>query len=301
MSFDAPQPNSDGTKIFAVGAQFRAELSRYDLKASQFVPHLGGISAVGASFSPDGQWVAYLTLPEGQLWRSHVDGSEKLQLTSSQTFSPFTRWSPDGQQIVYVCARSGQADQLCLVGKDGGSPRVLYQSHGGVVRPSWRKDSSAILFREAGVVTVPEEEEVKVLDLKTGQVSTLPDSKGVIAPVSSPDGRFLAPGTADGKRLKLYDFSTQAWQEFALQPGVGLTEWSADSRYLYFDSGLSADPAIYRFRVADHRVEQVVSLKNFGRVVWGNLPWFGLTPNGEPLVMRDNGSQEVYALDFEEP
>jgi len=217
MSFNAPQPSSDGTKIFAVGAQFRAELSRYDAKAGQFVPHLGGISAVGATFSPDGQWIAYFTVPEGQLWRSRVDGSEKLPLTSPQTFSPFARWSPDGQQIAYVSARTGEADQLCLVGRDGASPRVLYQSRGGVIRPSWRKDGSAILFHEASPLTTAEEEEVKVLDLKTGQVSTLPGSKGMILPITSPDGRFLASGTTDGKKLKLYDFSTQAWQEFAPQ------------------------------------------------------------------------------------
>jgi Tol biopolymer transport system component len=222
-------------------------------------------------------------------------------LTSSPTFSPFERWSPDGQQIVYVSGQPGQSDQLCVVGKDGGSPRVLYQSPSGVVRPTWRKDGSAILFREAGTVTVPENEEVKIFDLKTGQLSTLPDSKGVILPVISPDGRYLASGTADGKKLKLYDFSTQAWQEFALQIGVGVIEWSVDSRYVYFDNGLSTDPAIYRLRLADHKLEQVASLKNFRRVVWGNLPWFGLTPNGDPLVMRDIGSQEVYALDFEEP
>jgi eukaryotic-like serine/threonine-protein kinase len=301
MRFDAPQPSLDGKKIFAVGAQFRTELSRYDAKTGQFVPYLGAISVVGVHFSPDGQWVAYLTIPEGQLWRSRVDGSEKLQLTSSPTSSPFERWSPDGQQIVYVSGQPGQSDQLCVVGKDGGSPRVLYQSPSGVVRPTWRKDGSAILFREAGTVTVPENEEVKIFDLKTGQLSTLPDSKGVILPVISPNGRYLASGTADGKKLKLYDFSTQAWQEFALQIGVGVTEWSVDSRYLYFDNGLSTDPAIYRLRLADHKLEQVASFKNFRRVVWGNLPWFGLTPNGDPLVMRDIGSQEVYALDFEEP
>jgi hypothetical protein len=27
----------------------------------------------------------------------------------------------------------------------------------------------------------------------------------------------------------------------------------------------------------------------------------GLTPDGSPLLMRDIGSQEVYALDFEAP
>jgi hypothetical protein len=29
--------------------------------------------------------------------------------------------------------------------------------------------------------------------------------------------------------------------------------------------------------------------------------WVGLTPDGCPLLMRDIGTQEVYALDFEEP
>jgi hypothetical protein len=29
--------------------------------------------------------------------------------------------------------------------------------------------------------------------------------------------------------------------------------------------------------------------------------WFGLTPEGDPLLMHDVGSQEVYALDLDEP
>jgi len=298
MSVEASQPSLDGKRIFAVGAQFRSELSRYDGKAVQFVPYLGGISAVGVTSSPDAKWVAYFTLPEGQLWRSRIDGSEKLQLTSSQTFSNFLQWSPDGQQVVYVSSRPGEPDLLCLVGRDGGSPRIVYKSE-NVARPSFRSDGSAIVFRETP--TVPEEAEIKLVDLKTGQVTALPGSKGLVFPVVSPDGRYVASGTADGKKLKLYDFSTQAWQEFAPPSSVGFTEWSADSRYLYFDNGLSAEPAIYRFVIADHKVEQVASLKNFRRVVWGGLPWLGLTPNGDPLVMRDVGSQEVYALDFEEP
>ena len=123
----------------------------------------------------------------------------------------------------------------------------------------------------------------------------------MVLPITSPDGRFLAFGAADGKKLKLYDFSTQAWREFAPQFGVGFTEWSADSHYVYFDTALSADPAIDRLRIADQKLEKIVSLKDFRRVTWGHLPWLGLTPKGEPLVMRDIGSQEVYALDFQEP
>jgi len=298
MSFEASQPSLDGKKIFAVGTQLRSELSRYDAKAGQFVPYLDGISAVGATFAPDGQWVTYFTLPEGQLWRSRVDGTEKLQLTPSQTLSAFTRWSPDGQQILYISSWAGQRDQICVVGKDGGSPSVLYQGS-SLSRPSWKKGGSSILFAESP--TTPEEGQVKVLDIKTGQVSTIPGSKGLPLPMVSPDGHYVSSGTADGKTLKLYDFTKQAWQELVPRDGVGLTEWSSDSRYLYFDNGLTASPALYRMRIADHKVEQVASLKNFRRFVWGNLPWLGLTPKGDPLVMRDIGSQEVYALDFEEP
>ena len=298
LSFGTPQPSLDGRKIFAVGEQLRAGLSRYDGKAGQFVAYLGGISAQGISFSADGQWVAYHTFPESQLWRSRIDGSERLQLTTSQSFSSFARWSPDGRQIAYISSQPGQPDQLFLVGKDGGSPRVLYQAH-SLVRPSWLRDGSAMVFAEAP--TGPEQAEVKVLDLKTRQMTTLPDSRGLILPIVSPDGRYLASGTADGQKLRLFDFSTQGWQEFTPQAGVGFTELSADSRYLYFDNGLSRDPAIYRLRIADHRVERIVDLKNFRRVVLGQTPWLGLTPDGEPVVMRDTGSQEVYALDFEGP
>jgi serine/threonine protein kinase/Tol biopolymer transport system component len=298
LSFDAPQPSLDGKKIFAVGSQLRTELSRYASKSNQFLPYLGGISAVGVSFSPDGQWVAYITFPDNQIWRSRIDGSEKLQLTSSPTFTDSTRWSPDGLQIAYVCRWSGQPDRLCLVGKDGGSPRVLYQG-GSLGRPSWRRDGSTIAFSES--LDAPEKAEIKLVDTKNGQVNALPGSTGLILPVVSPDGRYLASGTADSKKLKLYDFSAQTWQEFAPPAGVGFAEWSTDSRYVYFDNGLSTESAVYRLQIADHKVEQVASLKDLRRAVWGGLPWFGLTPSGDPLLMRDVGSQEVYALDFEEP
>jgi Tol biopolymer transport system component/predicted Ser/Thr protein kinase len=299
LSFASPQPSADGKKIFAIGAQLRSELVRYDKKSGQFVPYLNGISAAEVSFSPDGQWVAYTSYPEGQLWRSRIDGSEKLQLTfSSDSAASYLRWSPDGTQITYISSQPGRPNQLCLVGRDGGSPRTLYEAS-FLTRPSW-VDGTTVAFAEGFFIA--EMREVKVLDLKTGKVSTLPGSKGLGLPVVSPDGRYLASSTIDGRKLRLYDFTTHAWQELAL-PSVGFAEWSADSRYLYFDNGLSKDPAIYRLRLADRKVEQVVSLKDFRRAVFSanGATWMGLTPDGSPLLTRDTGTQEVYALDFEEP
>jgi Tol biopolymer transport system component len=296
LGFISPQPSADGKKVFAVGVQLRAELTRYDKKSGEFVPYLGGISAADVSFSPDGQWVAYSSFPEGQLWRSRIDGSEKLPLTvSSESEAWQPRWSPDGTQIAYLSSQPGRAEQICLVGRDGGSPRILYSAQ--AVRPSW-VNGTTIAFADSP--NVPELAEVKLLDVKTGQVRTLPGSKSLILPVNSSDGHYLASGTSDGRKLKLFDFTSHAWQEFA-PPSVGFTEWTADSRYLYFDSGLGKDPDIYRMRIADRTVEKVVSLKDFRRVVIGLTPWIGLTPDGSPLLMRDTGTQEVYALDFDAP
>jgi dipeptidyl aminopeptidase/acylaminoacyl peptidase len=81
MSLSLPLPSKDGKKLFALGVQKRGELVRYDAKSGQFVPCLGGISAAGLAFSADGDGVAYVTYPESNLWRSHADGSNKMQLT----------------------------------------------------------------------------------------------------------------------------------------------------------------------------------------------------------------------------
>jgi Tol biopolymer transport system component len=90
MDFLGPVPSKDGKKLFVIGWQRRGELARYDLKSQQFVPYMSGISAYGPSFSKDGQWVAYTSIPEGNLWKSKADGTERLQLT----FPPFTAYQP---------------------------------------------------------------------------------------------------------------------------------------------------------------------------------------------------------------
>ena len=50
-------------------------------------------------------------------------------------------------------------------------------------------------------------------------------------------------------------------------------------------------------RVADHKLEKLFSLKNV------RLPdlWTGLAPDDSPMVLRDIGTQEIYALDVELP
>jgi Tol biopolymer transport system component len=120
MSFFTPLPSKDGKKLFVVGALARGELTRYDTRSAEFVPFLSGISADSVSFSKDGQWVAYVSFPEGTLWKSKLDGSQRIQLTYPPLTAVFPSWSPDGQQIVFYALLHRQKTKLYTVATEGG-------------------------------------------------------------------------------------------------------------------------------------------------------------------------------------
>jgi hypothetical protein len=132
---------------------------------------------------------------------------------------------------------------------------------------------------------------IHILDRKTHQISTLPGSGRRFHPDWSPDGRRISTYHQDW-HMVLFDFATKEWTDLTQLP-AGYSRWSQDGKYVYFVS----PPGIYRVRITDHQVEQVVNLKEF-RPAWN---WIGLTHEDAPLALRDVGTQEIYALDVDFP
>ena len=298
LNFYAPQPSLDGKKIYVIGEQPRSELVRYEVKSRQFVPYLGGISARNVSFSPDAQWVSYVSYPEGNLWRCRIDGSEKLQLTSAPLFSGSGQWSPDSHQLAFSAYAPGTAAHLYVVSAEGGSVRDLNVGMENVAAVSWSSDGSSILFRE--VVAQRASTTMHSVDLKTMSTTSVAPLDNVVSPMRSPDGRYLAATTVLGDTLLLFEFATQKWSDLT-KTTVGDLVWSSDGKYIYFDNGFSAEPAVFRVRLTDRKVEQIVSLKDFRRVVTPWSAWLGVSPDGDVLLMQDTGYQEIYALDLDVP
>jgi len=297
LSFYSPQPSLDGKSFYVIGEQPRSELVRYDIKSGQFSPYLEGISARNVSFSRDGRRVSYVSYPEDNLWRCRIDGSEKLQLTSGALSVRTARWSPDGREIAISASEPGTHSRLYLVAAEGGTLHQLNVGEFNVVNPSWAADGTAITFND---LSEPGHSTIRSVDLKTMQTTNIPDSDKLIAPLRSPDGQHLVATTVAGDKLLLFNFAMQKWSELATTT-IGSLEWSADSKFVYFDNGFSIDQAVYRVRISDQKIEQVAGLRDFRRVVTPWNTWFGLTPEGAPLFMHDVGSQEAYALDFEAP
>jgi serine/threonine protein kinase/Tol biopolymer transport system component len=303
MNTGSTRPSKDGKRLFITGWQERGQLVRYDAKSHQFVPYLSGISAEGLGFSRDGEWVAYVTLPDGALWRSKVDGSQRLQLSFPPMQAALARWSPDGSRIAFMARVPGKPWKIHLVSAEGGSPQQLLPGERNEAIPAWSPDGNFLAFGGA-----PFDEggtsgtmAVQVLDMRTRQVSTLPGSEGLFAPFWSPNGRYIsAQPQAQWRKLMLFDFTTQKWAELA-DMDVYYPTWSHDAKYIYFDTPLRDNPAIFRIRVSDHKVEQLVSLKDF-RLAGGLVgAWFGLAPDDSPLLLRNVGTQEIYALDWDAP
>jgi len=95
----------------------------------------------------------------------------------------------------------------------------------------------------------------------------------------------------------LFDVASQRWTELVRMP-IGYPSWSHDTRYIYFDSIFSEDPAFYRVAIADHKLERLTGLSDIRRF-WGDMAqWTGLGPDDSLLLTRDASNQEVYAIDW---
>ena len=294
----APVFSPDGKKLYVVGQQMRGELTRYDAKSRQWVSYLGGISGELADFSRDGQWVTYVSFPDGALWRSRTDGSKRLQLTFAplQALSPC--WSPDGKQIVFQGGRGGAFNEIYLISAEGGAPEPLFKDQHNRMRPTWSPDGNSLVFSYAPwAESAPHG--VEILNLTTHQVKQLPGSEGLLLAAWSPDGQQIVARRGDHHALVLFDFRTQTWTELA-KGELNWADWSRDGRSVYFERH-GKEHAIMRVRIEDHSVEQVVSLEKVKRTGTSGGFWFGLTPDDSPLILHDTGTQEIYALNWQAP
>ena len=257
-------PAKDSRHLFAVGEAARGEVNRFEAGSGQFAPLLGGISADFVTFSPDGRWIAYVTFPDGALWRSRTDRSERLQLTQTapNSFVALPRWSPDGTQILYSAAAAGQFPRIYRVPASGGQSKLLLPGLNQLNSDgSWSPDGKKICFGGgAGTATHPPGPGIHVLDLETGSVWDVPGSDDFFSPRWSADGRTIVALSLDSTRLAVFSFATGRWEDLA-KGSFSFPCWSHDSHTVYYIQSTN-NPAVMRVRVADHKIERVIDLKD---------------------------------------
>jgi DNA-binding winged helix-turn-helix (wHTH) protein/Tol biopolymer transport system component len=307
MTWETPVASRDGRQVFIKGNDIRGELVRYNRETRQMEPFLGGISADMLDFSRDGKYVVYASFPGDVLWKAARDGTGVQAIVKGMAHPTSPRWSPDGSQIAFVdYPPNGPAEVFIVPSKGGGPVRVLPGDHCcEELDPTWSPDGKRLAIWVAasdGKI----EKELTIVDLETHQVSYLPrPPKRTAIPRWSPDGRYIVCETGpypetDG--LEVYDFKTLTWKILLTEtkgwPPVSWPSWSKDSRWIYYmgpDDPQKFHGVVFRISVNGGTPERIADLPGFRPAGW-LYNWFGIDPDDDPIMLRDAGANEIYAL-----
>jgi Tol biopolymer transport system component/DNA-binding winged helix-turn-helix (wHTH) protein len=302
VAFYQPTASKDGKSVFAVGETLRGQLLSYHADRGQFLPFAGGISADHVAFSPDGQWMAYVEFPDGNLIRSRVNGADRLQLTFQPMRVKNPRWSPDGARLAFqASARPGTPQKIYLISRDGGPPLLPGpDGNDGQAYPSWTPDGQSLLYSSSDKTTTSRK--LAMLDLKRRRVVALAGTAGLWYGQISPDGRRVAAIRWDKSQLVLYDPNSHGVQ--LLTDAADYPQWSKGGEFIYFRTPYyaagDAPHGIFRWRAATGKVEQVVTAPDFPLTGLFGI-WSGVTPDGAALVLRNLGTRDIYRLDLDLP
>jgi serine/threonine protein kinase len=297
LEYSGAALSRDGKQIFAIGTKRRGEVVHYDLQTQRFLPFLGGISAIDTTFSKDGKWMTYTSYPDHNLWRSHVDGTERTQLTYPPMKVQGPSISPDGNKVAFT---SAQYD-VYVVGADGGAPQKIAEHS---LAANWSPDGNVLLFTSYYGYDRPAAERhqsyLQTFDLRTREMRVVPSSEGKGGGTWVGQDGLVAGGEAFTKFL-YFDFKSQKWSELL---SGNFVNWSVsqDGKYLYFTTG-GAEPQAKRVRLSEGKVETIASLNGLRRVVdavEGGTE-IGVAPDGSIVFTRDIGTQEIYALNVKWP
>ena len=298
ISFGTTSPDpSRNDRLWALGVRPAGEFVKYDRASKRFISLLPGVSGTDLNFSPDGEWAAYVAIPEGTLWRCRADGSDRLQLSSPSQQAALPHWSPDGKMLAFMSVETGSTWKVLVVPAAGGTPRSLIAGDRNQVDANWSPDGTQIVFGDEWTAKNPA---IQVVDLKSGKTSTVPGSQGLFSPRWSPNGQYIAALSVDFTTLMLFDFQRQKWSSWLTEPAgaVSYPSWSPDSKYLYFEDLVTGQDSIRRIKVGSAKPESVLVLNTLERYPGALGLWNGRAADGSPIFVRDRSTQEVYGLDL---
>jgi Tol biopolymer transport system component/DNA-binding winged helix-turn-helix (wHTH) protein len=296
LNYKAPITSRNGSQIFFIGLNTRSELLSYDARASIFVPYAKGLSnARRVEFSRNGQWVAWIKQDDDTLWRSRLDGSERVQLTAKPLQVFMMHWSPDDKQLVLMGKEPGKPWKLYTADVEGEQLKVVLDENRNEADPDWSPDGTSIVFGRLPELMAEESQPkaIYLLNLTTKKVEEIPGSRGLFSPRWSPDGRSIAALSIDQTKLMLFDTATRNWRCLTLQ-NIADPVWSRDGKSIYFHDFVQEGQPIYKISIVDERAQKIAELYDLRSADVVDYSFAGLAPGDIPLVNARLSTANVY-------
>jgi Tol biopolymer transport system component len=186
---------------------------------------------------------------------------------------------------------------LYLVSADGGAPEKLTPDGHGDLAPTWFPDGKSIAFNYFPYPDKPLE--IRVLDLASRRVSTMPNAEGYFWPSWSPDGKYLVAVAENPARMVLYSANTKTWKDLHTFAEIwGYWTWAKDSKSLYFGM-VQVNKGIYRLTVPEGEWTKLSGLEGVNDPN-GFDSFISLTPEGQPAIMSRTGVAQIYLLHWKQ-
>ncbi|QNI30665.1 PD40 domain-containing protein [Alloacidobacterium dinghuense] len=297
LDYQAPITSRSGNRIFFIGTDTRSELMEYSPPSKSFLPFGERLrTANRVAFSRDGKWMAWISTGDNSLWRSRIDGSEQVQLTTSPMEVFMMQWSSDSSELAFMAREPGKVWQVFLIGSDGGNLHRLLHEDRNEADPDWSPDGREIVFGRVPALMgeTAESKAISLVDVASGKVTTIPGSQGLFSPRWSPDGRYIAALSLDMMRVMLYDTTTQSWRLLCQQSAADPV-WATDSKSLFFHTYVQRSQAIFRVTVPDGKLEHVTDLSDLHFADVLGYQFAGNTPSNAPLVNASMSTANIYS------
>lgn len=288
IEIQAYAPARDSKSLFMLGLLQQGAMQVLDPEAKRFVPFLNGLDALEFSISRDRQWMVFTEYPTLNLWKSRLDGTDRVQLTNSPAY--WARWSPDGKTIVYMDWK-----RIYLIPADGGAPQAIPPSDGNQVAPSWAPDGQSIYFNNFPFPGQPIKG-IQVYDLGAPKVFLMPGTAGYYVSSWSPDGKYMVAIAQNPSRMVLYSADKKQWKDLKqFNFSWGYWAWANDSRSIYMSTTISG-VGVYQLTVPEGKWTKTSGMD--GVTLRGLAPdmFVSMTADGKPALMSDTSVGQVYSL-----
>jgi len=204
-------------------------------------------------YSPNGRWIAYYIIDEGErdIWIIPTGGGTPLRFTDAPGQNAQPAWSPDGSMLAFKSNRAGSHDVWVVPvreGRSAGEARRLTDGSVAAVSPVWSPDGSEIAFvgwdgERREIWVIPSDGETRAGRLTDGVDATF-------IRWDAASGRILAAATCGEERRSLWAVSPETGAAELFEPAVvfgterayGLFDLSQEGRLIVFSrESLSGD------------------------------------------------------------
>ncbi len=283
--------------IYALGEQTRSQLVQLDAARS---PVFYGLSISSISYSHNGGWIAYVLTPDQSLWKSRIDGSERVQLTAPGEKARSPQWSPDDSRLSYLSTKKNDAWRAMQIDAQGTSPELLADGGSDLFDLTYSGGGDFVAFDRMPDEGARSAEGISILNTRDKHVEKLPESEGMWFARWSPDGRYLAALKKGRDELMIFDFTQKKWSSAATGMKIDGSTWDRKGEHLFFTAVKGDTYALFSFSPSRHALTEVTVLPE--RYVGDRSTRFlGVTDKNEVITAFQEGTVEVYDLEVELP